>query len=285
MQYGIHVPNFGPYSDARVLAELARDAEQAGWDGFFLWDHLAQEWPDSFVDTTVAMTAIALHTKRIRFGPMVTPLARRRPSKLARETVSLDQLSDGRLTLGVGLGIVREEFEMMGEESDPKVRAAMLDEGLDVLTHFWSGEAFMHEGTHYSFKDVSFTPKPLQQPRVPVWVAGTWPNKAPFRRAAKWDGAFPLRQGVFFNQMMSADDMRECVDYMRSQRTSDAPFDVAHWGISKDARDNQVVMPYVEAGVTWWVENVSPWVYGWDWSGAWPVEAMRERILQGPPRI
>jgi hypothetical protein len=285
MKYGIHVPNFGAYSDARVLAKLARDAEQAGWDGFFLWDHLAQEWPDSFVDTTISMAAIALNTERIFFGPMITPIPRRRPAKLARETATFDQLSGGRFILGVGLGIVKEEFDLLGEQTDLKTRAAMLDEGLDVLTKFWKGEDFTHKGAHYTVQGLRFVPTPLQQPHIPIWVAGTWPHKAPFRRAAKWDGAFPLREGMSFNQMMPPEDMHECIRYIRSQRVNDDPFDIAHWGISKNAQDVTAVESYAEIGVTWWLENVSPWVYGWDWSGVWPVEAMHERILQGPPRV
>lgn len=286
MKYGIHVPNFGAYDDARVLAGLARDAEQAGWDGFFLWDHLAQGWPDSFVDTTIAMAAIALNTERIRFGPMITPPARRRPGKLARETVTFDQLSGGRFILGVGLGIVKQEFDFLGDEADPKTRAAMLDEGLEVLTRLWTGEGFTHEGAHYTIKDVPFVPTPVQRPRIPIWVAGTWPHKAPFRRAARWDGAFPLAEKQPFNAMMSVEEMKACIDFMRSERTSDAPFDVAHWGISKDAQDTAVVAPYAEIGVTWWLENINPSVFGWKRAdGTWPVEAMRERILQGPPKI
>ncbi len=285
MKYGIHVPNFGAYDDAKVLADLARDAEQAGWDGFFLWDHVAQGWLDTFVDTTVALTAIALKTERIQLGPLITPLARRRPAKLARETVSLDRLSSGRLILGVGLGIVKEEFDDLGDEADPKTRGAMLDEGLEVLTQFWQGKPVTHAGTHFTVKDVQLIPTPVQQPRIPVWVAGTWPNQAPFRRAARWDGAFPLGVKQSFIEMMPVADMKACIDFMRTQRTSDAPFEVAHWGVSKDERDRAAVEPYAEVGVTWWLENVNPWVFGWHHNGAWPVEMMRERILRGPARI
>src|SRR5687768_12960225 len=148
MRFGVSVPNFGAYGDARVLAALARDAEAAGWDGFFIWDHLLFG-PVPVVDTWVALTAIALQTERIRIGPMVTPIPRRRLPKLARETVSIDHLSGGRLVLSVGLGGGPWEWEYLGEPSDLRSRASMLDEGLVVLSHMWSGEPFHHEGEHY----------------------------------------------------------------------------------------------------------------------------------------
>lgn len=287
MKYAVYIPNFGPYGDVRALADVAREAEQAGWDGFFIWDHIAHAWPDAFADTTIALTAIAINTERIRFGPMITPLARRRPTKLARETASIDRLSGGRLTLGVGLGGTKQEFEFLGDETDAKTRAAMLDEGLEVLARCWQGEKFTHEGTHFTVKESEFRPTPAQQPRIPVWVAGQWPYKSPFRRAARWDGAFPLAVGQPFNKMMPPEEMKAAIDFMKAQRTSDAPFDVAHWGITRDAQDTLTVQPYAEVGVTWWMENVSPWVFN-NWrlaDGAWPVEAIRARIMAGPPRL
>src|SRR5512134_3855134 len=149
MHFGLYVPLFGDYADARALASLARDAETAGWEGFFLWDHVFTDWPDRLVDPWVALTAIALNTQRIRIGTTVTPLPRRRPWKLARETVSLDHLSGGRLTLSVGIGVGQAEWEHLGEQSDPKKRGAMLDEALSVLTGLWSGEPFSYTGQYY----------------------------------------------------------------------------------------------------------------------------------------
>src|SRR5262249_11423353 len=192
MQYGIHRPPFGPYGDARVLAELAAEAEKAGWDGFFLWDDITTAPPIPVGDTWVALTAIALGTKRLRLGPLVTPLPRRRPWKVARETVSLDHLSHGRLILGVGSGGSPDEFDDLGEEVSAKARAAMLDEGLEVLAGLWSAAPLHFEGTHYHVHGAQFLPRPLQTPRIPVWVAGGWPHTAPFRRASRWDGVFPL---------------------------------------------------------------------------------------------
>ena len=211
---------------------------------------------------------------------MVTPLPRRRPSKLARETVTFDHLSGGRLTLGVGSGYFsKEEFEAFGEETSVKKRAAQLDEGLDVLTGLWSGEPFSYDGNQYQVKDVCFTPPPVQQPRIPIWVAATWPMKAPLRRAARWDGVFPLSQDPM-NQPLTPADIRAIVAYIKEHRTSQEPFDVVKAGGTpgKDAaEDAALVAPYVEAGATWWLENRTPW-------SSSPAE-VRERIRKGPPRV
>ena len=203
MRYGVTLPNFGPYADARVLASLAREAEGAGWDGFFLWDHvLLVPWPT--VDPWIAMAAIALATERVRIGALVTPVPRRRPVKLAREIVTLDHLSRGRLILGVGIGAGPWEWDYLGEETDLRTRGDMLDEALELLEQLWTGEPVVHHGRFYHHRGdggpqdtaerpVPFLPRPLQRPRVPPWVAGVWPNKRPFRRAARYDGLVPLK--------------------------------------------------------------------------------------------
>jgi alkanesulfonate monooxygenase SsuD/methylene tetrahydromethanopterin reductase-like flavin-dependent oxidoreductase (luciferase family) len=196
MRYAVNVPNFEDYGDARTVAGLAADAEAAGWDGFFVWDHLAfvKAWRLRIADPWVLLTAVALATERLRLGPMVTPLPRRRPWKLARETVTLDRLSGGRLVLGVGLGEPPEdEYGSFGEPTDPVVRAAMLDEGLEVLTRLWSGETVSFQGRHYRVDQVAFQPTPVQRPRIPIWVAGAWPRPGPLRRAARFDGSCPLK--------------------------------------------------------------------------------------------
>ena len=279
MRYGVSTPNFGDYSDPRLLAELAREAEAAGWDGFFLWDHIVWPWHDTVADPWVALAVMAMSTERLRLGPMVTPIPRRHPWKLARETVTLDHLSAGRLLLGVGLGgFQSEEFEAFGEEGDPKVRAAKLDEGLEVLTGLWSGEPFSYSGKHYQVKEVHFIPPPVQQPRIPIWVAGTWPLKAPFRRAARWDGVVPTRRDV--DKPLTPAEIRDIVAYVKEHRTSDAPFDVGHGGQTPGrdaAEDAEIVAPYAEAGVTWWLEARLPWVS--------PLAEVRERIRKGPPRV
>jgi probable F420-dependent oxidoreductase len=289
VKYAINTPHFGGCGDVRTLASLAHDAESAGWDGFFIWDHVALDWPDPVVDPAVALTAIALNTERIRFGALVTPLPRRRPWKFARETASLDRLSGGRLIVGVGTGLYKVEFENLGEAADPKTRAAMLDEGLEVLTGLWRGEKFNHSGEHYTVKDAQFLPTPIQTPRIPIWVAGMWPNKAPFRRAARWDGVCPIPNDTQnLEAVLSPGDIEDIVAYIRQHRESDAPFDVAVVGTTPGddaARAAETVAQYARAGMTWWQEMVDPLRFGWEWGPSpWPMDAMRERILQGPPK-
>jgi len=288
MRYAVDLPNMGPFADARLLAALARDAEQAGWDGFFVWDHLGGREPNlPLADPWIALAAVAMATERLRFGTMVTPLPRRRPWKVARETVTLDRLSGGRLILGAGLGSGRaSEWANLGEETDSKRRGAMLDEALAVLEKLWSAQPFAFHGEHYTVEHAEFLPGPLQQPRIPVWLAGYWPNKAPFRRGARWDGMFPL-----FADADKADWLplfREAVAFLREQRADNpAPFDILHRGTTPGddpAQAAAIVAPFAGAGATWWAEAIHPQRFGVDWGSVWPVEALRERILQGPPR-
>jgi len=289
MRYGIYVPNFGPYGDARILAGLAYEAEEAGWDGFFLWDQVSKSTltptVDPMVDPWVALAAIALRTRRIRLGTLVTPLPRRRPWMVARETVSLDHLSAGRLIFGVGSGGGYFDFEALGEVSDAKTLAALLDESLEVLTGLWSGELYRHEGAAYHIKEAQFLPRPVQSPRIPIWVAAMWPAKAPLRRAAHWDGVIPIGRDLPLTAMLTPVQMHEIVRSVASQPGYTTPFEVVHSGITAGtdtARDREVVAAYQQAGVTWWVEKILPERWG-SWTN-WPLEAMRVRIRQGPPR-
>ncbi|GAC1474984.1 MAG: LLM class flavin-dependent oxidoreductase [Ktedonobacteraceae bacterium] len=279
MHFAINVPNFSAFSDARELAELAYEAEQEGWDGFFIWDHVlynvGPQGAPPMADPWIELAAIALRTKLIRFGPMVTPLPRRRPWIVAREAVTLDHLSGGRLILGVGLGHDgHREYSGYGEVTDPKVHGAMLDEGLEIIKRMWSGEEFSYEGEHYRLAEVRALPTPLQQPRIPVWVAGFWPNKKPFRRAAQWDGIDPLMRG----QAMTPADIREVIAYVQGQQAEKSAFDVVTTGLTNGAERTQnaeMVASYAEAGVTWWQE-------GFSWHHT--IEQVRQRIRQGPPR-
>lgn len=289
MQYGIFVPPFGPLADPVTLTDLATDAEAAGWDGFFLWDDITTGDPMPVADPWIALAAIAVRTHTMRLGALITPLARRRPWKVARETATLDHLSGGRLTVGVGLGISRSEFDDLGDEAAPKVRGAMLDEGLDILTGLWSGEPFQHEGTHYHIRMAQFLPRPVQTPRIPIWVGGSWPLKAPFRRAARWDGVYPLGRDLSFTEMLTPQDVREMLDFIHEQRAqaglADKPYDVVHCGLSSGTdqqADRALAQTYADAGVTWWLEHLVPDRWG-TWSD-WPLEAMRQRVRQGPPR-
>jgi alkanesulfonate monooxygenase SsuD/methylene tetrahydromethanopterin reductase-like flavin-dependent oxidoreductase (luciferase family) len=286
MQFGIHIPPFGPLSDARLLAELAAEAEQAGWDGFFLWDDITFAPPIPVGDPWMALAAIALRTQRIRLGPLVTPLPRRRPWKVARETISLDQLSRGRLILGVGIGGGPEEFDDLGEAGDLKVRAAMLEEGLAILLGLWSGEPFHFEGTYYHLQAAQFLPRPVQSPRIPIWVAGGWPTKAPFRRAARWDGVFPQDIRIQALEMMAPQDIEHLLTYIAPYRAQETAFEVVHWGITSGegaSHEQALLASYAAVGVTWWLENFMPQRWGGSWSD-WPLEQMLHRIRQGPPK-
>jgi len=289
MRFGISVPAFADFSDPRVLAELSHDAEAAGWDGFFIWD--AVFFDPTFhpiADPWVSLAAVALSTQRMRIGTMVTPIARRRPWKLARETVSIDRLSNGRLTLGVGLGDPAQwDFGFFDDPTDPKIRARRLDEGLDILTGLWSGRPFSYEGDQYNIKEVTFRPTPVQSPRVPIWVGGWWPNKPPLRRAARWDGICPLKWGG----SITPEEWRELLTYVQKHRSSSTPFDAAHSGATPGddlTKAAELVGPYTDAGVTWWIEPIDPWRFGWSFEVPWAPEAtvlMRERVRQGPPRF
>lgn len=278
MYFAFNVPNFGHFGDARLLAELAHEAEEAGWDGFFIWDHIGSgpDWPDPFADPWIALTAMALATSRIKLGPLVTPLPRRRPWKVARESVTLDRLSNGRLILGVGIGTDRvREFSCFGEDGADRPHGEMLDEGLEVLTRLWSGEPFSFQGQHYQLTDACFLPTPLQQPRIPIWLAAAWPNKKPFRRAARWDGVSP----IMWDRQLTAQDYREIVAYLRTQRTGDAPFDIIAAGNTSGTdkeQDRAMLAPFAEAGVTWWQEG---------FVASHSPELVRARIRLGPPRI
>ena len=274
MQYAIHVPNFGEYADPRFTAGLARDAEAAGWDGFFVWDHInaAYQPGTPMADPWVLLTAIALATERVRIGTMVTPLPRRRPWKLARETVTVDRLSGGRLILGVGLGFPPDlEYTALGEEADERVRAEMLDEGLEVVAGLWSGEPFSFEGAHHQVSDVQFLPTPAQEPRIPIWVAQMWPHRRPLERAARWDGLVPMHETDMF---ATPAQVREVVATVRSHRDDDAPFDVnVGLPITADRSEAaQLAQEYEEAGATW-VQV-----------GAWTAAELRAQIDAGPPR-
>jgi alkanesulfonate monooxygenase SsuD/methylene tetrahydromethanopterin reductase-like flavin-dependent oxidoreductase (luciferase family) len=229
---GIFVAPFDELAEARVLADLAARAEAAGWDGFFLWDHVDYRDPvTALADPWVCMAAIACTTERMRIGPLVTPPARRRIHKLARETVTLDRLSGGRLIFGAGLGSDNSgEFSKFGEEADAKERARLLDEGLEQLVAFWDGE---------------FQPRPAQKPRIPVWLAARWPNRRPVRRALKWDGLFPI-------DLPGPGELAELTKEVRAERPDDG-FDIV---VTNPAGTDPA--PWEQAGATWCLTGFGP---------------------------
>jgi alkanesulfonate monooxygenase SsuD/methylene tetrahydromethanopterin reductase-like flavin-dependent oxidoreductase (luciferase family) len=277
----VGVPTVSTFGEPRMLIELAVAAEEAGWDGFFLWDHLLWRDPGGRVaDPTVVISAVAARTERIRFGVMVNLLARRRAAKVARETVTLDMLSGGRLIVGAGLGSLPAEFTAFGENADPRVRAARLDESLHLLDALWTGQPVTFHGEYLTATDVTMRPRPVQRPRIPIWCGGRWPNPRPFRRAARWDGVIPTHTGYGLGETMPPDELRAVVRYTREHRTADGPFDVALEGRTDGSaadRGGQFVAAYIRAGLTWWIEAL-----GW-WRGT-PADAM-DRIRQGPPAV
>jgi hypothetical protein len=258
IKFGVHIPNFGHFGEPAAVVELAQVAERAGWDGLFLWDHIRWEhdrWP--VVDPWIALAAAAQATSRLRLGTMITPLARRRPWKVARETVSLDRLSEGRVIFGTGLGWGADvEFAALGETADDRLRAAMLDEGLAVMSGLWSARPFSFSGEHFTINNVTFSPAPLQTPRIPIWIAGLWPNHRPFRRSARWDGAFPERLD---GGTLSPAEVADIAAFVRGERSGDSSFDIAIGGYSDVSRSYEGQFgAYERSGLTWWLERLDP---------------------------
>lgn len=287
MRFSINVPNFGDFADARNIVTAATAAEQAGWDGFFVWDHVVHNKQarvgQPFGDPWMLLTAAALATSTIRLGPLVTPPARRRPQQLARQVATLDSLSAGRVIFGAGLGgPIDDEFGSFGETTDPVGLAAMLDEGLDLLVRYWSGERVDHEGEHYRVHDVTLLPATVQQPRPPVWIAGYWPKQRPMRRAARWDGAVPLFESARHGNPPDLGEVRDLIAYVGQHRESDQPFDYVIGGISPadPSAAAELIGPYRDAGATWWDERqvmTGPDLYS--------LPAVLRRIEAGPPAL
>ncbi len=273
MKYGF----IFPYGDARTAAEVAYEAEQAGWDGFFVWE------PVWGIDAWISLTAAAMRTERIRLGTMLSPISRMRPWKLASETATLDNLSNGRVILSVGLGAPDTGFESFGEVTDRKTRAELMDEGLDILTGLWKGQPFNYTGKHYQIKEASFfpPPAPVQKPRIPIWVAGAWPREKSMRRVLRYDGILPQvlkpSQGA---QAAGKEDLRQIKEYINSHRTERSPFDIVVEGKTPGNDPHEaacIVQEWADAGATWWNEAM--------WDSMDDLKAVHERVRQGPPRI
>ncbi|HEU5038141.1 MAG TPA: LLM class flavin-dependent oxidoreductase [Nocardioides sp.] len=236
---GLFVAPFDALADPRVIGDLAARAEAAGWEGFFLWDHLQYgDRVSAIADVWTCCAAVAMRTSSVLFGPMVTPLARRRPQVLARQASSLAVLSEGRLVLGLGLGDDWVgEFSAFGDEASPKVRGEMLDDGLAVLTGLLSGAPVSHDGPHYTARDARFLPAP----RVPIWLAGRFPNAAPLRRATSYDGFFVIGLG-------GPDDVTTVAEQVPA-----APYDLVI-----DLTTDQDPAPWLDRGATWVLTRIGP---------------------------
>ena len=295
MKKGVLVaPTIFEYSEPANLLDLAKVSEEAGWDGYFICDHLLLD-PDGMLplaDPSVMLGAIAAVTQRVIIGSMVTPVSRRRPWKLAKEFASLDQLSNGRVRIGVGLGGMDQEFENFGEDPDKKVLAKKTDEGLEIMQQLHSGEAVDFEGEHYQLKGARLLPGPVQRPRIPVWVGAMLPAKPGQRRAARWDGIMPHVMPAILEESQdtsnvdmrplmapSPEQIREVVAFTRELRDNDDPFDVIACGITHGmAADeaSRTLQSYQEAGATWWFE----WL---DCGRPGTLKEVREHVQAGPP--
>jgi alkanesulfonate monooxygenase SsuD/methylene tetrahydromethanopterin reductase-like flavin-dependent oxidoreductase (luciferase family) len=271
MRSGLFMPLFDALADPAVVARLSAQAEEAGWHGVFVWDNLRYREPVVDVaDPWITLAAMATATERIRLGPMVTPLARRRPVKVARETATLDRLSGGRLTLGVGLGSDRfaSEYSITGEELDDRRRASMVDESLEILAAAWSGEPVHHRGEHYTVDGMRFLPRPIQRPGVPVWVAGYYGKPRPVRRAARQQGFFPL-------ELDHAEQVAEVVADLAALRREGGSDPTEPYDVVVALPPGSDPAAYVAAGATWWLVE-----FPWD---AVSVDQVRAVIRDGPP--
>lgn len=265
MKLGITLPPFGELADPHVVRDLAVASETAGWDGVFVWDHVDYRAPVEAVgDPWITMAAIAAATERVALGPMVTPLARRRPHVVARQLAALDRLAAGRLVFGVGLGLdgSGRELSRFGEETDDRRRAAMLDEGLEVVTGLLSGERIDHAGEHYLARDARFLPRP--DGGIPIWVGAQWPHRRPLQRAARFDGVYALH--------VRPDELDELRDVVGARRASGLDgFDVVVEGdVGVDPS------PWRAAGATWWLTTFDAFTVR--------ADAVHAAVSAGPPR-
>lgn len=280
MRYAVEFPNAGPCADPRVAAELAVLAEESGWDGVFLEDyvthHYARDVPTG--DPWVTLAAMAVRTERVVLATAVTPLSRRRPWVVARQSTSIDQLSGGRFVLGAGLGDTNDPgFAACGEPVDPRTRAAMLDEALTILDGLWSGQPFAFQGAHYRLDEVTFLPTPDQRSRVPVWIGGGYPREAVVRRALRWDGSCMYHESRPSGEWvdMSPEDVRALRARVDAERGTGAAYDIVLGGRERGEdldTERAHLAAIATAGATWWAEYV-------------PVAdptVMRQKVTRGP---
>lgn len=285
MKYGFVFPGGTP----QQAVDLARLADDSGWDAFFVWE--AIYGPDAWV----ILGAMAVQTRRIRLGTMLTPPSRMRPWKLASEAATVDQFSGGRVILSVGLGALETGFANFGEATDRRARAELLDESLEIITRLWRGEPINLAGKHYTIRDYTpadsfnnYTIRPVQQPRIPIWVVGGWPSERSMSRAARWDGLLPnLLRGGRADNPLTPDDLQAMTEWIAARRDGQAaPFEIVMEGTTPSddpAAAAAQVRPWQQAGATWWIEAL--------WTMPVPAYSeegqalLRRRIQAGPPRV
>jgi alkanesulfonate monooxygenase SsuD/methylene tetrahydromethanopterin reductase-like flavin-dependent oxidoreductase (luciferase family) len=275
VKFGLFIPPFGELADAGRVADLAVVAEEAGWSGFFLWDHVLSSPGVPVAETWVTMAAVATATDEILFGPMVTPLSRRRPWTLARQVATLDRLSGGRLVLGVGLGDDGwKEFSSFGEVTDPQERGVLLDDSLEALRLLLTGETTDFEGKRLAVHASPFLPRPVQDP-VPVWMACRWPNRAPLARAARMEGCFPIFPGS--PDVPDRGDLTALRDALAT-RGAPAGYELVVRCVLRGldpAGRSGAVAALADCGVTWVLEAFNP--------GA-PAAEVEAVVARGPGR-
>lgn len=276
MKYGFVFPR----AEVLEAIKFAKAAEKAGWDAFFVWE------PTYGIDAWVTLAAIAVLTEKIRLGTLLSPLSRMRPWKLASEAITLDILSNGRITISVGLGAIDTGFEELGEKTDLKTRAELLDESLDIIDGLWSREMSNYKGEHYNIQKLFGSeffkrhppPKLIQNPHIPIWVVGAWPYEKSMKRALKYEGLIPTiktKQGKF--EDITPEHIIKIKAYIQENHSSKTPFDIIVEG--KSPGDDlkvalSTVKPFAEAGATWWIES--------DWTTN-NLKQLFERVKQGPP--
>jgi alkanesulfonate monooxygenase SsuD/methylene tetrahydromethanopterin reductase-like flavin-dependent oxidoreductase (luciferase family) len=280
MQYGIVITT----GDPRTIADDAAAAEAAGWDGVFTWDAIAIDGMTCW-DPWVLLAGMAAATSRVTLGAMVFAPSRRRPWKLAREALTIDHLSGGRLVLPVGLGALEDRgFGGVGETTEARGRAELLDEALAIIDGLWRGEPFSFEGRHHHVAELTLLPRPVQRPRIPIWVVGAWPAERSMARAARWDGLVPqpLSSGSAPHPW-GPEQLADAVAWIRDHRPADLgaqPYTITSEGrtpADDPAAAAAIVRPWAEAGATWWIEA--------DWTADATRDTQRRRIEAGPPRI
>jgi alkanesulfonate monooxygenase SsuD/methylene tetrahydromethanopterin reductase-like flavin-dependent oxidoreductase (luciferase family) len=273
MKYGF-VASTG---SARQMVELAVEAERSGWDGFFAWDGIAIGAMETYDPWTI-LAAAAVRTERVTLGAMVFPLSRRRPWKVAREALTIDHLSGGRLVIPVGLGAVDDGgfSKVSPEVTDRRVRAELLDETLAIMERAWSGEQVDFAGKHYRVDGLRFEPRPVQRPRIPIWVVASWPRPKSMARAARWDGIIPSLSADLARQLTPA-DLTEITGWLRDRDASTR--EVIIEGVSPGEDPDWVaehLTPLADAGATWWIES--------RWEAPNDPDTLLARVRQGPPR-
>ncbi|MHA2357529.1 MAG: LLM class flavin-dependent oxidoreductase [Candidatus Heimdallarchaeaceae archaeon] len=284
MNFGVVLP-----LDANIhsYGKIASKAENAGWDGVFVWDAISvgpKSNPMKINDPWIVLALIAENTEKVRIGTYVTGLPRRRPWKLAREMITLDHLSNGRLTVTLATGAADDAaFSLVNEEPDVKIRARKLDEGIDVLKGLLSGEQFSYQGEYFQINEMILHPPPIQKPCIPMWIVGVWGRKNSFNRTLKCEGIAPisLKDGKISG--ITPKELKCMSKFLKEEVKLTKQFDIIVDGETPGddtKKASSIITPWQEAGATWWMENAyfQPWSNG-------GLEGLHKRIKLGPPTL